>query len=245
MTALRDQATDIRPIELPPLDRPLMRQTWRDVSFAHWPVDPASLRCHLPERLEIDEFDGAAWISLVGFEMEDLRLRGLPTIPTTGRFPEFNVRTYVVGRHGPGVWFFSLDTPNLLPTLVARASFALPYCLADVHAVHSGPLHSWSVRRRWPGRHEGALSVLAGDPIREPSTLDHFLTARWRLYARTRLGDRMITAPVHHERWPLHAATLIDVDAGLAVPQVGRLHDDPLLHHAPAVSVSVGRPRWA
>lgn len=222
-----------------------MRQTWRDVTFAHWPVDASRLRPHLPDGVEVEEFDGSAWISLVGFEMDDLRLAGLPTIPTTGRFPEFNVRTYVTGRQGRGVWFFSLDTPNLLPTLVARTAFALPYCLAEVRSVHSGSLHAWSVRRRWPERSEGALSIRVCDPIDEPTPLDHFLTARWRLYARTRIGARLVTAPVRHERWPLHGAEPIEVDTGIAHRITGELDGSPLLHHAPAVSVSVGRPRWA
>lgn len=236
---------DHRPVELPPLRRPVMRQTWRDVSFAHWPVDPDRLRRLVPRGLAIDEFDGTAWVSLVGFEMQDLRIPGLPPIPTTHRFPEFNVRTYVTGRHGPGVWFFSLDTPNRLPTVVARLAFALPYCIAGVRSTHSPTLHSWSVERRWPGRERGSLSIVARDAIAEPTALDHFLTARWRLYARTRIGDRLLTAPVHHERWPLHDADLLEVDPSIAGGLADTLTGTPLLHHASAVSVSVGRPRWA
>ena len=236
---------DPRPVELPPLRRPVMRQTWRDVSFAHWPVDPERLRGLVPRGLGIDEFDGTAWVSLVGFEMQDLRIPGLPPIPTAHRFPEFNVRTYVTGRQGPGVWFFSLNTPNRLPTFVARTAFALPYCIADVGSSHTSTLHSWSIERRWPDRARGSLSVVARDPIAEPTALDHFLTARLRLYARTRLGDRLLTAPVHHEQWPLHHADLLEVDPAIAGDLTDALDGAPLVHHASSVSVSVGRPRWA
>jgi len=82
-----------------------MTQQWRDVTFAHWPIDAAAVQALLPPELEPDLFDGQAWVSLVGFEMDELRIPGVPPIPTTHRFVEFNVRTYVVGPDGPGVWF--------------------------------------------------------------------------------------------------------------------------------------------
>lgn len=229
----------------PPVRRPVMRQTWRDVSFAHWPVDPDRLRPTLPDGVELDTFAGRAWVSLVGFEMCDLRLTGLPAVPTTARFPEFNVRTYVTGSRGPGVWFYSLDIPNRLPTWVARTVFALPYCTAAIESSHSPSLHSWSVRRRWPDRHAGSMTLRVGDPIAEPAALDHFLTARWRLYARTPLAGRLLTAPVDHEPWPLHSATAIEIDSRIAGDLSDALVGEPLLHHAPAVAVRVGRPRWA
>jgi len=222
-----------------------MRQTWRDVSFAHWPVDPDRLRSALPAGVEVDTFDGAAWVSLVGFEMCDLRLTGLPAVPTTARFPEFNVRTYVTGRHGPGVWFYSLDIPNRLPTWVARTVFALPYCTAAIESSHSRTLHSWSVQRRWPDRAAGSMTLRVGEPIAEPTDLDHFLTGRWRLYARTPLAGRLLTAPVHHERWPLHTAEALEIDTGIAASLADALDGPPVLHHAPSVAVRVGRPRWA
>ena len=229
----------------PPVRRPVMRQTWRDVSFAHWPVDPGYLRPSLPAGVELDTIGGRAWISLVGFEMCDLRLTGLPTVPTTGRFSEFNVRTYVTGRHGPGVWFYSLDIPNRLPTWVARTVFALPYCTAKIKSSHSRTLHSWSVQRRWPDRCSGSLTVRVGDPIDEQSVLDRFLTARWRLYARTPFRGRLLTAPIHHEPWPLHAGEAIEFDTGIAGDLAPLFDGEPVVHHAPVVSVRVGRPRWA
>lgn len=222
-----------------------MTQVWQDVSFAHWRLDPDRLQRQLPAGVEVDRFDGSAWVSMVGFEMRELRVPGLPPIPTTDRFPEFNVRTYVTGRFGPGVWFFSLDTPHWLPSITARAAFALPYCVGRVNSVHSTSLHSWSIERRWPDRTHGAMALLAGDPIDEPDRLDRFLTDRWRLYARTRIGGRLLSAPVAHDPWPLQRATLIEIDDTIARHAVGGLEGEPMMHHAQRVSVQVGRPRWA
>ena len=53
---------------------------------------------------------------------------GGPAPPWCSRFPETNVRTYVVGPDGrDGLWSFSLDAARLEPVLVARSTYALPY----------------------------------------------------------------------------------------------------------------------
>ena len=226
------------------IDRPVMTQRWLDVTFAHWPVEPAAVAALLPPELEPDLHDGWAWVSLVGFEMDDLRLTGLPAIPTTHRFVEFNVRTYVVGPDGPGVWFCSLDVPNWLPVLVARAGFALPYDKGAVAVTRQDEQLGWFVQRTWPGRSSAELVVRATgeriDAAADP--LATFLTARWRLYARTR-GGLVLTAPVHHEPWPLERAELVSVDTSVADAAGLPVAGVPIVHLATGVSVRVGLPR--
>src|SRR5271154_4312805 len=109
----------------------IMAQSWHDLLFAHWPIDPALMRAltrpHIPAALQIDTFDGQAWIAVVPFRMSGVRLRGTPPLPWLSAFPELNVRTYVVADHKPGVWFFSLDARNPAAVAIARAWFHLPY----------------------------------------------------------------------------------------------------------------------
>lgn len=38
----------------------IMRQTWNDVLFAHWPVDVSILRALVPSVLELDTYNGQA-----------------------------------------------------------------------------------------------------------------------------------------------------------------------------------------
>lgn len=122
-----------------PLRRAVMEQRWEDVTFLHWPYDPAAVQQVLPSGVQVDTFDGAAWVSLVPFRMVDLRLPGRRPLPF-GTFPEVNVRTYV--RHGArrGVWFFSLDIDRIAPTVVARTLYRLPYCQGRVDHVRVGDL---------------------------------------------------------------------------------------------------------
>jgi uncharacterized protein YqjF (DUF2071 family) len=88
-TGNRIEARPITPCAPERLERAAMRQTWKRLTFLHWPFDPALVRPLLPEGLELDTFDNAAWVGLVPFEIYNF--------PGLTHFPETNVRTYVVG----------------------------------------------------------------------------------------------------------------------------------------------------
>ena len=56
----------------------VMRQTWLDLLFAHWPVPPERIRALVPSALEVDLCDGRAWVSVTPFEIAGSRPRGRP-----------------------------------------------------------------------------------------------------------------------------------------------------------------------
>lgn len=232
-----------------PVRRPVMVQTWADVTFLHWRYEPAEVQRLLPAGVEVDTFDGAAWIGLVGFHMEGLGFPGVAPLPHVGAFPEVNVRTYV--RSGPhrGVWFFSLDIDRYLPTLTARATYSLPYCTGDAHHGRAGNVVTTSVTRRWPRQQPGLpvgrteFAVRTGDAFPADDPLGLFLTARWGLVSATRSG-RLRWAPVDHGPWDLHAGEVLHLDdrlveaAGLSAPT-----GDPHVLWSPGVDVRIGVPR--
>jgi uncharacterized protein YqjF (DUF2071 family) len=125
-----------------PVTRIAMSQTWRRLTFLHWPYEPALVERLLPPGLLLDTFDGAAWVGLVPFEIYNLR--GIP------HFPETNVRTYVIGPDGSrAVWFFSLDAARLIAVLGARIAYHLPYFWAKMLvASEGGTIHYRSRRKR-------------------------------------------------------------------------------------------------
>jgi uncharacterized protein YqjF (DUF2071 family) len=226
------------------IDRPVMTQQWRTVTFLHWAYEPEMVQRLLPEGLEVDSYDGSAWVGLVPFWMEKIAARFTPPIPYLGTFPETNVRTYVRGPHGPGVWFHSLDVNRLLPVLVARGTYRLPYLWGRMSLEDDAGNVRYTARRRWPGPRgaRSTVTVRVGEPVAEPSPLDHFLTARWRLY--TMLGSRLATARVEHPAWPLHRATVETVDdqfvAAAGYPPPG---GSPHVLFSPGVPVRVELPR--
>ncbi len=227
------------------VDRPVMDHRWGNLTFLHWRYPAATVQALLPPGLHVETFDGDAWVGLVPFEMTATLPRRGP-VPWLSRFPETNVRTYVTGpSRTPAVWFLSLDAARLPAVLTARTAYALPYFWSAMSVV-TEPLHvTYRSRRRWPGP-RGArcdVDIDVGDriPRAELTDLDHWLTARWRLFASRPSGLRCALA--EHEPWPLHRAA------------VSRLHDDlvtavglprpigePIVHFSPGVDVAVSAP---
>jgi uncharacterized protein YqjF (DUF2071 family) len=223
----------------------VMAQSWHDLLFAHWPVDAAVLRPLIPPQLQIDTFEGQAWLAVVPFRMTGVRLRWMPSLPWLSIFPELNVRTYVTFGGKPGVWFFSLDAGNPLAVNIARAWFHLPYFHARMTcAEREGWIHYESQRT-----HRGAPSgLLMGRyrPVGEVffprrGTLEHFLTERYCLYTADARGQ-IIRGEIHHLPWPLQPA-----DAELAQNSMTEsweiaLSSKPLLHFVRRQDVLVWPP---
>ncbi|MEM9033882.1 MAG: DUF2071 domain-containing protein [Actinomycetota bacterium] len=229
-----------------PVQRPVMLQRWDSLTYVHWPVDPDQVAALLPPGVAVDTFDGAAWVGLVPFEMQRIRLPGTPAVPWVGTFPETNVRTYVVLPDGRrAVWFSTLDVPRAAAVAVARAAFGLPYRWAAASVTRDGDLWRYRSQRRWP--HDRArleLDVRVGEPIAaaEVSPLEHWLTARWGL-ATHHLG-RWWHGAVDHPPWPLHRAELVELNDELVDAAGFRLErsilHEPLVHATPGVEVRIG-----
>ncbi|MBM49753.1 MAG: hypothetical protein CMP27_07970, partial [Roseibacillus sp.] len=72
-----------------------MHQRWENLLFLHWAVPAQSVKEHLPPGLEVDTYNGTAWVGVVPFFMRGVRPRFLPSVPGLSNFLELNVRTYV------------------------------------------------------------------------------------------------------------------------------------------------------
>lgn len=226
---------------LPPSRPWIMRQTWYDLLFAHWPVPAQALRVQLPAGLELDRFDGEAWLGVVPFGIRGARPRYLPfSLPWLSAFPELNLRTYVVAEGKPGVWFFSLDAANPLAVAAARRWYHLPYYNARMRLRHAADWIDYASERT----HRGAPSATfvaryrpVGDRFHtRPGSLESWLTDRYCLYAADRRG-RLYRADIQHRPWTLHAAEAEFTTNTLAEPLGLRLAGTPMLHFAPRLDM--------
>jgi uncharacterized protein len=231
----------------PPVRLPVMIQHWTCLTFLHWRYPAELIQSHLPAGLRVEPFDGAAWVGLVPFLMDRVRAPRLPPLPWLSRFPETNVRTYVHGPDGrTGIWFLSLDAARLPAVAAARAGYGLPYFWSAMSLRRSGAEVLYRARRRWPGR-TGArcdARVEFGQPLtdEELTPLDHFLTARYRLYST--LAGRLVAADAEHPRWPLRRARLVELRQDLIqAADLPAPDHDPILHASAGVPVRIGRWR--
>ncbi len=213
----------------------VMTQTWNDLLFAHWPLPPDALTPCVPRGLTLDTFDGQAWLGITPFWISHLHARGVPPIPGTSHFHEINVRTYVRGPGGSGVLFLSLDAANVLAVLGARIVYHLPYFNTQATHTRAGRRIRYVSRRRHPGA-PGAVFVAGYEPVSgvfnaRPGSLEHWLSARFRLFAQDS-GGRLYKAEIRHKAWPLQEAQARIVRNTMAEAHGLHLPDvPPLLHY--------------
>ncbi len=222
----------------------VMFQIWHDLLFAHWPVPLEVMRARIPSTLELDTFDGAAWVGVVPFRMSCVRPRWLPAVPWLSAFPELNVRTYVTYGGKAGVYFFSLDAGNPVAVRIARSGFHLPYydarmkCQSDTDefvAYESVRTHRGAAPAEFRARYRPTGEIYRS----EAGSLDHWLTERYALYTTNRRGE-VLRGEIHHVPWPLQPAeaeiftNTMTQPVGITLPDVS-----PVLHFARQLKVVV------
>ncbi len=225
-----------------------MTQRWNDLLFAHWPIPPAKLESLLPDWLEADTVQGSAWVGAVPFWLDRIKIRGVPPLPGLRNFPDLNLRTYVRDRFTgtPGLYFFSVDSNNLLAVAAARALYRLPYFLAEMHLEQRSEREfSFYSRRRFSrdkvifkARYRGLGPSRRLVEIRG-GLFEHFMSERPCLFSVNRAGQP-IRANLHHVPSPLEEAQAeierndLASAAGIELPDI-----EPILHYTRRLAVYV------
>lgn len=220
-----------------------LRQRWSQLLFAHWPMPETAIQARLPPGLTVDRFDGWAWLGVVPFVMDRVRVRiageHSAGVPGATAFPELNLRTYVRAPDGtPGVYFFSLDAGSLLAVAGARVGFGLPYfwarmgCQTEPH--RGGDMLTYRSERlaggdvRFLARYRPLGVASPRDDLRG------FLTERYALLLR-RFGAVQI-GHIHHAPWDLQEAEAEFLRNDLPASFGFTLPDrPPVLHYSPEV----------
>jgi len=231
-----------------PSGRWQMTQRWNDLLFAHWPVSSAQIEALLPDGVEPDLFQGSAWLGVVPFWLDRIKMRGFPSIPGMRNFPDLNVRTYVRDVHTgtPGMYFFSLDATNLLAVAIAHTFFHLPYHWAEMSLdQRSEREFSFYSRRRFTkhpvifqARYRGLGPTRKVAEARNGS-LEYFLMERSSLFTRNRDGQATRSS-LHHVPWPLEDAEAeieqndLARSIGIELPAI-----EPVLHYCRRLAVYV------
>jgi len=192
---------------------------WKKLIMANYPVDPAALKPFLPARTELDTWEGDAYVSLVGFQFREVRVRGW-SIPFHTRFPEVNLRFYIRFKEGNswkrGVVFIREIVPLPAVTFIANTLFrerymSLPMAYQENLDGQSQTLRSayrWKYKGRW-----NQLSVLADNTARPLITgsQEEFITEHFWGYAHA--GTNQTNEyQVAHPRWDLYPVREFEVE---------------------------------
>ena len=223
--------------------RVLLRQTWANIVWCHWPVSIQEVQSLLPKGLSPDLYDGQAWVGLVPFSMVNLRLPGpwgfLTRWSRSANFGEVNVRTYVRGPDGErGVWFFTLDADSWLGVTTANALLGLPYRVAKTSFTQTDSSRRWTSTRR----SDRAQSVLEVEVDSEPARpaapgLERFLFERYALYSLWH--GLILRGELSHRQWRVKPAELLAMNTEIVAAAGLTVSGAPHLFIGESVEVSI------
>jgi len=196
----------------------------------------------LPAGLEVATYEGDAYLGVVPFVMASIRPRGSPI----GRsFPELNLRTYVTGPAGPGVYFYSLDAADAMGVTLARRLFSLPYYRAQMRVdrdenaitITSDRTHGGADRATFDATYEPTGESFTPVSGSRPA----FLLENYRFYTA---GRRLYRGEIAHEPWTLRPATVTVRTNSLFEANGFDVPDgDPIAHYAEPIEVTADRLR--
>ena len=231
---------DHRPWPLPD-EKWQWRQSWYDLCFIHYRIDLSELRPLIPKELEIEEFDGSAWVSIVPFRMVDVMRGNLPSVYPLKSFPELNLRTYVTYQGKPGVWFFSLDADCRPVVWGGQKIFGLPYHKANMKITKADQKIHFSSQRKdilFEADYEAIGDVFQA----QPNSFEHWIAERYCLYSSAPRG--LTCVDVHHKAWPLYQAQVnIQKNDLFAAAGIKTLNEEPRFNVSSGVDVVSYKPQ--
>src|SRR3569833_1394392 len=116
-----------------------LQADWTEMVLVHYVLDPADLQPYVP--FPLDLYEGKAYVSLVSFELNRMRPNrtgwlGRLALRPISEHLFLNVRTYVRGPQGPGIYFIREWINNPIAHLLGPKSYGLPYHCAPMRRVN-------------------------------------------------------------------------------------------------------------
>src|SRR3954452_2144633 len=195
-------------------DRPFLTAEWLNVAAVTFAADEEQLRPYLPHGATIDTLEGSPRVSLVAFEFQRTRVRGL-AIPGHIAFPEINLRFYVRFGGERGVVFIRELVPRRAIATVARVLYNEPYQRVPMKCGLQREGGGVIVWHRFGSGSSLRLQGAADASVPEVGSAAHWLTDHSLGVGRRRDGTTLLYT-VTHPTWALREVTevALDVDFG-------------------------------
>jgi uncharacterized protein YqjF (DUF2071 family) len=186
---------------------------WKNLAVLTYSIEPAALQRYLPNGLRLDQWQGEALVSLVGFRFLRTKILGCP-VPFWGSFPEVNLRFYVrrdtSDGERRGVVFIKEIVPYYPVAAIARGLYNENYHSAPMaHRTAAGEAeYQW----HWEGR-ENRIAVFAGSlaTLPDDESLDTFIIEHHWGYSRSRNGG-CIEYEVDRRPWRTYPVERFEMD---------------------------------
>src|SRR6202453_3403297 len=187
--------------------RVFLSAEWRALVMLNYEVEPGILRQYVPRGVELDEFEGRTFVSLVGFQFLHTKLYRFLAVPFHGNFDEANLRFYVRRREGGevrrGVVFVRELVPRRAIARLARLMYGEKYDSCPMWHRIARRADGLAAEYGWSWR--GGQFLLSAQASAAPSrvadgTLESFITEHYWGYS-AKSADESIEYRVSHEPW--------------------------------------------
>ena len=205
-------------------------QEWNKALFLHWEVPYEILREMVPRNLNIDTFNGKAYVSIVPFTMENIRPKFLPAVGFISNFHEINVRTYVEHQGKKGVYFLNIEAEKYLSALISKQLSGLPYEKAEIHRTDSKYTSTNSKKN-----YSLDADFSIGQLITNKTELELWLTERYCLYL-TKNND-VYRYDIHHKEWELNEVKMNQLDVNCRIRNLILNNQNYFAHYSKGIKV--------
>ena len=194
-----------------------LKANWENIIMVNYEIAPEILMPNLPNGVELDLFDGKAYISLVGFMFKKTKLFNVP-IPKLGTFEEINLRFYVTRTEDDitkrGVVFINETIPYQIVAWMANKLYKEHYTVVPTrHSIAKSTSiqkvkFEWLLQKKWNSIY--VENYLSSSEM-EPDSLEKFIYEHY--YGYTKIDSQKTEEyRLHHPSWRTYEVMNYDID---------------------------------
>jgi uncharacterized protein len=191
------------------MSSPFLTAEWNNLIMANYSIDPAILKPYLPNKTELDFYNGKCYVSLIGFMFEKTRLLGVK-IPFHVNFEEVNLRFYVRCNDN-GVWkrgavFIKEIVPKPAISIIANALYHEKY--STMRMKHFFTENNNQINLGYHFKHKGKWNKLEAATATEalpmlPGSEEEFIAEHYWGYSQYN-NQTTYEYAVQHPSWKVH-----------------------------------------
>ena len=190
---------------------------WNNLIMANYFIDPSLLLPYLPNKTELDVYNGNVYVSLIGFMFENTRLLGMK-IPFHVNFEEVNLRFYVRyfenGEWKRGAVFIKEIVPKPAISFIANTLYNEQYSTMQMKhflkesndEIQLG--YHWKHKNKW-NRIE-AITENKSVPML-PGSEEEFIAEHYWGYSKYN-DTTTVEYAVQHPRWQIYPVKKYTID---------------------------------
>ena len=194
-----------------------LKAKWENIIMANYEIEPKILIPFLPKGVDLDLYDGKAYISLVGFMFKNTKLFNIP-IPLLGTFEEINLRFYVTRKDGNqtkrGVVFINETIPYKLVAWMANKLYKEHYTVVptknDIRSNEKSQKieFKWLLNKKWNSIFVEA--EIESEKMKKNS-LEKFIYEHY--YGYTKIDEQKTEEyQLQHPSWKVHEVVNYKID---------------------------------